>query len=307
MGASPVLPTMASVTTLLALVEALARDPEAKADYAAGPDAFLQRHGFGDLSPADVNEAVLHASNTLPAPAAAQVEPDGGLDSVAAVDPTAFEPEPGADYEEDLFGHDPGDGFDDAVSGADGDEGATDEVDELAAAHGPADHDGTDPDHPTQPEPADAHGEDSTDDGDDGDDAGPTDLAADAPAGTPGSSLASLPDPHDLDGDRPAPDAAATLETAQDHTAVSDAAVGSDDAADDDGPTDLFDQFGADDAGGFDQALGADDPFASPEPLGSDPWYDDSTASSFAADADLDVDEPDEDILDDVDDMDLTD
>ena len=109
------------VTTLLTLVEALARDPEAKADYAAGPDAYLERHGFGDLSPADVNEAVLHASDTLPAPAAAQVDHTGGLDSVASVDPTSFHADPGGDYEGDLFGHDPGDGFDDDTDGV-GDE-----------------------------------------------------------------------------------------------------------------------------------------------------------------------------------------
>ena len=98
------------MTTLLSLVESLARDPQAKADYAAAPDAFLERNGFGTLNPSDVSEAVLHASAALPPTVAAQLNPEGGLASVAEVDPQTFPDGPGGetaeDYEEDLFGFD---------------------------------------------------------------------------------------------------------------------------------------------------------------------------------------------------------
>lgn len=95
-----------SVTTLLELVETLARDPEAKAAYEAAPDAYLARNGFGDLTPAEVNEAVRHSADTLPPLVAAQFTPETGLASVAGADPATFDQTFTSDYEDDLFGLD---------------------------------------------------------------------------------------------------------------------------------------------------------------------------------------------------------
>ncbi|MFN0028956.1 MAG: hypothetical protein ACKV2O_17480, partial [Acidimicrobiales bacterium] len=94
------------MTTLLELVETLARDPQAKAAYDAAPDAYLARNGFGDLSPAELNEAVLHSAEVLPPLVSAQFGPDGGLDAVSGADPAGFDQRFTSDYEEDLFGLD---------------------------------------------------------------------------------------------------------------------------------------------------------------------------------------------------------
>ena len=50
------------MASLLELVEALVRDPQAKAAYRADPDDFLGRHGFGELEPSDLEEALHHAA-----------------------------------------------------------------------------------------------------------------------------------------------------------------------------------------------------------------------------------------------------
>lgn len=303
MGSPAVAPTIGSVTTLLTLVEALASDPEAKADYAAGPDAYLQRHGFGDLSPADVNEAVLHASNTLPAPAAAQVDHTNGLDSVAEVDPGAFHADPSDAYEDDLFGHDPGGDFDGGIDGfGDGPEALDGPLE-----HGPLDHDGTDgpgpqpdADHRTvadgadRPDAAHADGEEDPSP----DDAGPADASD-------GSSLSSLQDPHGLDGDDLDGTPAETVTPPADGPAA-DAVVAAEPDADefDDGTPALFDDAATDElGGGFDQvSFGSDDPFASPDPIGGgSAWYDEPVAPSY----EVEIEEPEDDILDDVDDIHL--
>jgi hypothetical protein len=286
------------VTTLLTLVEALARDPEAKADYASGPDAYLERHGFGDLSPSEVNEAVLHASDALPPTVAAQVEPEGGLDSVARVEPTAFDEGATSEYEDDLFGHDPGDdGLDDAT------------------------------------DPSFADGGEATDSAEDGDDehgAGAQDQAA-APAGDEGSEdsaaadqhgadgrpdLDTLHDPHDLDDEATGQSGAPRQAAPADQTEAEDqASPGSADAADEspdvEDVEDVEDVVGEaaetsdgleDSLRGFDPSLTMDDPFSTPlEGPGAEPWYQQTPEPSY----DVDVDEPDGDILDDVDDIDL--
>lgn len=304
MGSPAVTPTIGSVTTLLTLVEALASDPEAKADYAAGPDAYLQRHGFGGLSPADVNEAVLHASNTLPAPAAAQVDHSNGLDSVAEVDPGSFHADPSDAYEDDLFGHDPGEAFEDGIEGfGDGPDALDGPIE-----HGTPDHaDSADPDSPDhnpdhQPEPGASTQPDPADADDDG-------SSADAvPQDGQGPSLSSLQDPHALDGDAVTGPGEATplAEDPPGPAAEPTAEVDGDEAGEDarsffdDGPAEAL----ASDAG-FDQvSFGADDPFASHDPVGgANAWYDEPVSPSY----DVELDEPEDDILDDVDDLHLDD
>jgi hypothetical protein len=74
------------VTSLLTLVETVIQDPVAKAAYAASPEAFLADHGFGDLDPADIDDAVLHAADTFPPTVAAQIVGVDGLEAAAHVD-----------------------------------------------------------------------------------------------------------------------------------------------------------------------------------------------------------------------------
>ena len=74
------------MASLLELVEALVRDPQAKAAYRADPDDFLERHGFGGLEPADLEEALHHAADSFPPTFAAQVDPAAGFDSLVQVD-----------------------------------------------------------------------------------------------------------------------------------------------------------------------------------------------------------------------------
>jgi hypothetical protein len=52
------------VTSILQLVEGLVGDPVAKAAYAADPDGYLERHGFGGLEEADLVEALGQAADT---------------------------------------------------------------------------------------------------------------------------------------------------------------------------------------------------------------------------------------------------
>lgn len=264
------------MTTLLSLVEALARDPGAKADYASGPDGYLERHGFGDLSPADVNEAVHHASDALPPAAAAQVEPGDGLASVAEVDPDAFEPGVATTFEDDLFGLDPGDDELEPAAGALEQTPATDqEPDDAALAGDQGDHSEDAPDAAqrlsTLPDPNDLDGDDLTVAGQRG--------AAAAPASPAVSG-----------DDGPAPD-------------VDDAPAGLTPVADidDDGTST---EAGFADVGLDPSSFSPDDPFATGDPLhgsGDEPWYQQSSPAGY----DVEPPEPQADILDDVDDIDL--
>lgn len=83
------------MTTLLQLVETLARDPEAKSAYAAQPDAYLHSRGYDGLDEHDVYEALAHVAETVPPLLAAQLSPPDGLGGVAALDPESFDGEPG--------------------------------------------------------------------------------------------------------------------------------------------------------------------------------------------------------------------
>lgn len=286
------------MTTLLSLVEALARDPEEKAAYTAAPDAYLERHGFGDLTPAEVNEAVAHSADTLPPPVAAQMQPGDGLNGVAAVDPEAFDPTVAQQYEDDLFGHDdaldPNDpalhgfedgGFEDAAPAA-----QTDGAEESGGTDGPDGADGLDDADGARPEAAATVG-----DGTDG---------ADSPEGTatPERSLADLSDPHGLDIDAPAQAAGDTSpagQTTQDAAASTSPPPETIEGEEGSGQ-------GPESAGDSRDAFAGpvadlvEDPFAA-DPLGSaeEPWYQQGPGESF----DVEIDEPESDILDDVDDL----
>ena len=74
------------MTSLLQLVEELVRDPVAKTAYAADPDVYLDRHGFGDLDAEDIAEALSHVADSFPPLLAAQLTPQDGLTSLAGVD-----------------------------------------------------------------------------------------------------------------------------------------------------------------------------------------------------------------------------
>jgi hypothetical protein len=74
------------MASLLDLVEALVRDPAAKAAYRADPDEFLGRHGFDGLEPADFEEALHQAADSFPPTLAAHVDPTQGFDSLVHVD-----------------------------------------------------------------------------------------------------------------------------------------------------------------------------------------------------------------------------
>ena len=268
------------MTTLLSLVETLARDPEAKADYAAEPDAYLGRHGFGDLSPAEVNEAVLHSANTLPPVIAAQVSPSDGLASVAEVDPTSLETGAADSYEEDLFGLD---------------DSSFEPMTSLDAEQG-ADNLGFD----------DTTTQDVVDDGED-----------DAPSAT--SHPLDLQDPHDLDEPSPevptadsVPDAqAGDLGSPLDQSGHEDALTefdSSDDDLDDgldDGLHDIPPP--ADDSGSGMVPL--DDPFDAEAAFGQNSdtdWYqEDATGALGTTSYDVEIPEDDTDILDDVDNIDF--
>jgi hypothetical protein len=78
--------SLLAVTSLLTLVETIIQDPAAKAAFVASPDAFLASHGFGDFDPVDVDDAVLHAADTLPPTLAAQIVGVDGLQAAAQVD-----------------------------------------------------------------------------------------------------------------------------------------------------------------------------------------------------------------------------
>ncbi len=72
--------------TFLEVVELLLSDDNAKSTYAENPDGFLDQHGLGALDSADVADAMLYASDSLPLPVAARLDADAGLDSVAELD-----------------------------------------------------------------------------------------------------------------------------------------------------------------------------------------------------------------------------
>jgi hypothetical protein len=74
------------MASLLDLVEALVRDPAAKAAYRADPDEFLDSRGFGELEPADFEEALHQAADSFPPTLAAHVDPTQGFDSLVHVD-----------------------------------------------------------------------------------------------------------------------------------------------------------------------------------------------------------------------------
>lgn len=74
------------MTTFLDVVELLLTDGDAKANYSADPGGFLNEHGLGGLDSADVADAMLYASDSLPLPVATQLDPEAGLDSAAALD-----------------------------------------------------------------------------------------------------------------------------------------------------------------------------------------------------------------------------
>ncbi len=174
------------MTTLLELVETLARDPQAKAAYQDAPDTYLASNGFGDLSPAEVNEAVLHAADVLPPLVSAQFEPEAGLASVASADPAGFDQPHTSEYEEDLFGLDQ-----DSPIFADGE--LNDAPDEQPGPHG----DPQDP-FPSGAEPADQHPALN-------DAVGADDQPADAEPATEADpelrQLVNASDPHDLDAE----------------------------------------------------------------------------------------------------------
>jgi hypothetical protein len=74
------------VSSLLSLVETVIQDPAAKAAFVASPKDFLSHHGFGDLDPADVDDAVMHAADTFPPTVAAQIVGVDGLHAAAHLD-----------------------------------------------------------------------------------------------------------------------------------------------------------------------------------------------------------------------------
>jgi hypothetical protein len=143
------------MASLLELVEALVRDPQAKAAYRADPDDFLGRHGFGELEPADLEEALHHAADSFPPALAAQVSPSNGLDSLVQVDLQEL------GYDDDLRPHDP---IDDAFDG-DTDDWRGPDLGDDVEFDAPLAHDG--PVHDQTPE--DTH-DPRSDDGDPGDD-----------------------------------------------------------------------------------------------------------------------------------------
>lgn len=85
--------------TLLSLIDTLLREPSARAAYAAGGEAFLEAHGWRDLDPEDLTEAMAVARQTLPIELAADIpletadadaaDPFGILDHIAGVEPLA--------------------------------------------------------------------------------------------------------------------------------------------------------------------------------------------------------------------------
>lgn len=74
------------MSTFLEVVELLLSDDDAKSTYAENPDGFLDQHGLGGLDSADVADAMLYASDSLPLPVAARLDADAGLESVAQLD-----------------------------------------------------------------------------------------------------------------------------------------------------------------------------------------------------------------------------
>jgi len=75
-----------AMSTFLDVVELLLTDGDAKAAYSADPGGFMNEHGLGALDSADVADAMLFATDSLPLSVATQLDPEAGLDSAAALD-----------------------------------------------------------------------------------------------------------------------------------------------------------------------------------------------------------------------------
>lgn len=135
------------MTTLLELVGDLLRVPEAKADYVADPQGFLDDHGFGDLTADDLNEALAHVVDAVPPAIAVHLDVDAGFDQIAALHADAVDDlEQSGLQDEALPAGDGSDGFGgdvefdrDPQSTADGHHG-DDDVDQDGE-HDGVDHD----------------------------------------------------------------------------------------------------------------------------------------------------------------------
>ena len=201
------------MASLLHLVESLARDPQAKAEYQSDPDGYLAQRGHGELQPEDVSEALTHAADTFPPQLAAAVSPDAGLDSVAAVELDELGLDDVDDFSTPFVEAEPGQ-FDDLDDRAElDDQGDLDSRGALDDGDAGPEHTGqehTDTDGDTQP--------DDTQPGDTVPDAGHDAQPSDAAPASPGPFGRDV----DFDFDAPAapaqgpsagPDAAAATTT----------------------------------------------------------------------------------------------
>jgi hypothetical protein len=134
-----------SSTTFLRLAERLLVDPAAKDAYATDREAFLEREGFGALSPEEIEVGLQHVSTVVPPSVAEAIDPEAGFDGLADLDLADLGVDGLDDFRSPLDTEDlpaeglPGDDAD-LAGGGDLPTDAAD-IDGLAAA-APAQHDG---------------------------------------------------------------------------------------------------------------------------------------------------------------------
>ncbi|HUR76935.1 MAG TPA: hypothetical protein VMZ22_03230 [Acidimicrobiales bacterium] len=126
-----------AATSLLELIERLLSDGDAAADFQDAPDDFLSEHGLGDLSGADVLDALsLGFDSVAPDLAVRLVLPEGDTDNASAADALGdlLDAAPADSVLEDAGADDFEFGLGDLLDGAtfgSGDSDADDDVDLL--------------------------------------------------------------------------------------------------------------------------------------------------------------------------------
>lgn len=282
---------MGPMATFLALVEALIGDPAEKAAYASDPGGYLAAHGFAAFDDDDIRTALAHSADTFPPRLAAVIDPAAGLDHLTEVDLGHL----GLAGIDDFSAPLPSDLGEVGGAGPDGD-GGHDDLASIAPADGHAGV-GLEPDEHAAP----------ADDGDTGDGGDSDNGHALGRFHQDVDIDAFLPD-HGPGDDEAAPHPAPLLDGGLGPVGLDDGAHDALASADAAGPAPadgpelgVAEDLGPPGADAFD--AGAPDPFNDPfaDPgLHFDdnaPWMDGGDTS-----ADLDQpDEPDDDILDDVD------
>lgn len=78
--------TYLSFMSFLDVVTDLLADPAAKDAYQSDPQGWLNEQGYGDLSPTELDRAMVHSSDALSPDVARALGPNPSLDSAASLD-----------------------------------------------------------------------------------------------------------------------------------------------------------------------------------------------------------------------------